>query len=84
MYGLYEFRVMSFRLTNAPAMFMDYMNKIFRPYFDKFLVVFINYILIYSKTKEKHEEHLSIVLEIQRDKKSFMLICRSTSFGWTK
>ena len=70
-YRHYEFRVMSFGLTNASAVFMDYMNRIFRPYLDKFVVVFIDDILIYSKTKEEHEEQLRVVLEILRDKKLY-------------
>jgi hypothetical protein len=62
-YGLYEYTVMSFRITNALAYFMYLMNKVFMEYLDKFVVVFINDILVYSKTKEKHEEHLRLVLE---------------------
>jgi hypothetical protein len=60
---LYEFVVVSFRLTNAPAYFMNLMNKVFMEKLDRFVVVFIDDILIYSETAEEHEEHLRIVLE---------------------
>ncbi|WVZ81144.1 hypothetical protein U9M48_028559 [Paspalum notatum var. saurae] len=59
-FGLYEYIVMSFGLTNSPAYFMNLMNKVFMEYLDKFVVVFIDDILIYSKTEEEHEEHLSL------------------------
>jgi hypothetical protein len=62
-YGLYEYTVMSFGLTNAPTYFMYLMNKVFMKYLDKFGVVFIDDILIFSKTEEEHEKHLRIVLE---------------------
>jgi hypothetical protein len=62
-YGLYEYTVMSFGLTNAPAYFMYLMNKVFIEYLDKFVVVFIHDILIFSKTEEEHEKHLRLVLE---------------------
>nr|CAH66151.1 OSIGBa0097I11.3 [Oryza sativa] len=66
-YGLFECTVMSFGLTNAPAFFMNLMNKVFMEYLDKFVVVFIDDILIYSKTKEEHEEHLRLALEKLRE-----------------
>ena len=65
-YGLYEYIVMSFGLTNAPAYFMNMMNKVFMEFLDKFVVVFIGDILIYSKNEE-HKEHLCLVLEKLRE-----------------
>nr|GEY10012.1 putative reverse transcriptase domain-containing protein [Tanacetum cinerariifolium] len=62
-YGYYKFQVMTFCLTNAPAVFMDLMNRVYKPYLDKFVIVFIDDILIYSKNKEEHEEHLKLILE---------------------
>jgi hypothetical protein len=62
-YGLYEYTVMSFGLTNAPVYFMYLMNKVFMEYMDKFVVVFIDDILIYSKSEAEHEEHLRLVLQ---------------------
>jgi hypothetical protein len=62
-YGLYEYIMLSFRLMNAPAYFMYLMNKVFMQYLDKFVVVFIDDILIYSKMEAKHEEDLRLVLE---------------------
>jgi hypothetical protein len=61
-YGLYEFTVMSFGLTNAPAFFMNLMNKVFMEYLDKFVVVFIDDILVYSQSEEDHQQHLCLVL----------------------
>ena len=62
---------MSFGLTNAPAIFMDLMNRIFKPLLDLFVVVFIDDILVYSTSKEDHEGHLRIVLQVLRDEKLY-------------
>jgi hypothetical protein len=66
-YGLYEYLVMSFGLTNAPAHFMYLMNSVFMPELAKFVVVFIDDILVYSKSTEEHKEHLRVVLQRLRD-----------------
>ncbi|GKA37282.1 putative reverse transcriptase domain-containing protein [Tanacetum coccineum] len=63
-YGHYEFQVMPFGLTNALAVFMDLMNRVCKPYLDEFVIVFIDDILIYSKNKQEHEEHLKLILEL--------------------
>ncbi|GJV69938.1 putative reverse transcriptase domain-containing protein [Tanacetum coccineum] len=63
-YGHYEFQVMSFGLTNTPAVFMDLMNRVCKLYLDKFVIVFIDDILIYSKSKQEHEEYLKLILEL--------------------
>nr|GEY77731.1 putative reverse transcriptase domain-containing protein [Tanacetum cinerariifolium] len=70
-YGHYEFLVMPFGLTNALAIFMDLINSVFHEYLDKFVIVFIDDILVYSKMREEHEDHLRIVLEILRQKKLY-------------
>nr|GEV74901.1 putative reverse transcriptase domain, ribonuclease H-like domain, aspartic peptidase domain protein [Tanacetum cinerariifolium] len=63
-YGYYEFQVMPFGLTNAPTVFTDLMNRVCKPYLDKFLIVFIDDILIYLKNKKEHEEHITLILEL--------------------
>src|SRR3954468_24226886 len=70
-YGHYQFRVMPFGLTNAPAVFIDLMNKVYQPYLDEFVVVFIDDILINSKTEEEHAKHLQIALQVLRDNKLY-------------
>jgi hypothetical protein len=66
-YGHYEFLVLPFGLTNSPALFMDLMNRVFQPYLDKFVVIFIDDILVYSNSFEEHEEHLRQTLQTLRD-----------------
>jgi hypothetical protein len=65
----YEFIVIPFGLTNAPAIFIDLMNRVCIPYLDKFVIVFIDDILIYSRTKKDHEQHLRILIELLRKEK---------------
>nr|GEV93976.1 hypothetical protein [Tanacetum cinerariifolium] len=76
-YGYFEFTVMPFGLTNAPAMFIDLMNRVCRPYLDKFVIVFIDDILIYSKTQEEHVEHLRLVLELLKKEKLYAKFSKS-------
>ena len=63
-YGHYEFHVMSFGLTNAPAVFMDLMNRVFRPLLDLFVIVFIDDILVYSPSEVEHSEYLRAVIGV--------------------
>ena len=70
-YGHYEFLVMPFRLTNAPTAFMDLMSRVFSPYLDKFVIVFIDDILVYSGSPEEHAEHLRTVLQILRKRQLY-------------
>nr|GEZ45663.1 reverse transcriptase domain-containing protein [Tanacetum cinerariifolium] len=70
-YGHYEFQVMPFGLTNTPAVFMDLMNQVCKPYLDKFIIVFIDNILIYSKDEKEHQEHLKAILELLKEEKLY-------------
>nr|GEV52529.1 putative reverse transcriptase domain-containing protein [Tanacetum cinerariifolium] len=75
-YGHFEFTVMPFGLMNAPSIFIDLMNRVRRPYLDKFVIVFIDDILIYSKTKEEHETHLGLILELLKKEKLYTKFCK--------
>jgi len=70
-YGHFEFLVLPFGLTNAPALFMDLMNRVFQPYLDKFVVIFIDDILVYSKSYEEHEQHLRQTLQTLRSRQLY-------------
>nr|GEX29185.1 hypothetical protein [Tanacetum cinerariifolium] len=70
-YGLFEFQVMPFGLTNAPAVFMDFINRVCKSYLAKFVIVFINDILVYSKDVEEHEKHLKIILELLKKERFY-------------
>ena len=70
-YGHYEFLVISFGLTNAPASFMDLMNRVFRPYLDRFVIVFIDDILVYLRSELEHEIHLGLVLQTLRQRQLY-------------
>lgn len=79
-YGHYEYSMMSFGVTNVPSVFMEYMNRTFHQYLDKFVMVFIGEILICSKTYKEHVEHLRIALELLK-RSNYMLSYLSVSFG---
>ena len=70
-YGHYEYSVLPFGVSNAPGVFMQYMNRILHPFLDRFVVVFINDILVYLKSEEEHAEHLRVVLRVWKEKKLF-------------
>ena len=71
-YGHYEFLVMPFRLTNTPTAFMDLMNQVFRPFLDQFVIMFIDDVLVYSRSEEEHEQHLRAVLQTLREHRLFV------------
>ena len=75
-YGPFEYTVMPFGLTNAPIALMDLMHRVFRPYLDQFVIVFIDDILIYSRTLNEHERHLTIVLQTLREYKLYAKMCK--------
>ncbi|XP_021754918.1 uncharacterized protein LOC110720219 [Chenopodium quinoa] len=82
-YGHYEFTVMPFGLTNAPTIFMDLMNRVFHQFMDKFVVVFIDDILVYSKSKEEHVEHLRAILQTLRENNLYAKFSKC-EFGWKR
>nr|GEZ25547.1 putative reverse transcriptase domain-containing protein [Tanacetum cinerariifolium] len=89
-YGHYEFQVMPFGLTNAPTVFIDLMNRVCKPYLDRFVIVFIDDILIYSKNRKKHEGHLKLILKLLKEEElyakfskcEFWLLKKSVKFDW--
>nr|GFD14141.1 putative reverse transcriptase domain-containing protein [Tanacetum cinerariifolium] len=70
-YGHYEFQVMPFGLTNAPAIFMDLMNRVCKLYLDRFVIEFIDDILIYSKNRKEHEGHLKLILKLLKEEELY-------------
>ena len=75
-YGHFEFTLMPFGLTNTPSAFMDPMNRVFQPYLDQFVVVFVDDILIYSQFEEEHEDHLRIFLHTLRDHQLYVKLSK--------
>ncbi|GKA70875.1 putative reverse transcriptase domain-containing protein, partial [Tanacetum coccineum] len=76
LYSHYEFQVMPFGLNNAPAVFMDQMNRVWKPYLDEFEIVFIDDILIYSKSEEEHAEHLKLILELLKKEELYAMFSK--------
>nr|GEV20781.1 putative reverse transcriptase domain-containing protein [Tanacetum cinerariifolium] len=81
-YGRFEFQVMPFGLTNEPSVFMDLMNRVCKPYLDKFVIVFIDDILVYSKDKEKHGKHLKIILELLKKERLYAKFSMCDFWNW--
>nr|GEX88761.1 putative reverse transcriptase domain-containing protein [Tanacetum cinerariifolium] len=81
-YGHFEFTLMPFGLTNAPTVFMDLMKRVCRPYLDKFMIVLIDDILVYSKTREEHEMHLGLVLELLKKEKLYAKFSKCEFWLW--
>ncbi|GJS28639.1 putative reverse transcriptase domain-containing protein [Tanacetum coccineum] len=81
-YGHYEFQVMPFGLTNAPTVFMDLMNRVCKPFLDKFVIVFIDDILIYSRNKKEHEEHVKAILELLKIEELYAKFSKCGFFGF--
>ncbi|GJU58023.1 putative reverse transcriptase domain-containing protein [Tanacetum coccineum] len=82
-YGHYEFQVMPFGLTNVPALFMDLMNRVYKLYLDRFVIVFIDDILIYSKSRKEHEGHLKLILKLLKEEKLYAKFSKC-EFGLSK
>nr|GFA37180.1 putative reverse transcriptase domain-containing protein [Tanacetum cinerariifolium] len=80
-YGHYEFQVMPFGLTNAPVVFMDLMNRVCKPYLDKYVIVFIDDILIYLKDEKEHEEHLKTILELLKKEESYAKLSKMMMYS---
>ena len=79
-YGHYEFRVLSFGLTNAPAVFMDLINRVFKTFLDMFVIVFIDDILVYSRSEAEHADHLRMVLRVLQHHKLYVNFLSASSF----
>ena len=82
-YDYYKILMMSFGLTNAPAAFMDLMNRVFRPFLDRFVIIFIDDILAYSRSVEEHTMHLKLVLQMWIEHQLYAKFSKC-EFGWTK